>query len=244
MKLATIEYIGAKPRKKKRHNPFLSLLLFVFISATAYFFIANFGTTTLLAKQSQVQKRFSAESLIASSFDDNSVQDQFTAAALLRTKNNVTYDPAYYNIDYPMGDVPAEKGISTDVIIRTYRELDIDLQQLIHEDMGENFYSYPRNWELKRRDHNIDHRRVPNLRNFFARNGESLTISQDASNYQKGDIVTWQLSHGAPHIGIVVPSPIEGDDTPWIVHNIGSGPQWENSLFSYKITGHYRYGLN
>ncbi|WP_440903712.1 DUF1287 domain-containing protein [Catenovulum sp. SX2] len=170
------------------------------------------------------------------------VQD-FTDAALERTSKQITYDGSYIAIPYPNGDVPAHIGVCTDVVIRSYRALGIDLQRLVHEDMRSNFNLYPskRIWGLTSTDKNIDHRRVPNLQTFFARNAVELAITNDKEDYQPGDLVTWMLPGNLPHIGIVSNkvSPITGN--PLIVHNIGAGPKLEDMLFAYKITGHFRY---
>lgn len=161
-------------------------------------------------------------------------------AAQERTKHIVIYNGAYRSISYPMGDVPNNIGVCTDVIIRSYRKLGVDLQELVHNDMKANFDQYPNNWGLTRTDTNIDHRRVPNLQAFFRRHGEALPISQKADDYLPGDIVTWMLKGNLPHIGIVS-SKTNRDGRPYIIHNIGWGPKEDDRLFAYKITGHYRY---
>ena len=162
------------------------------------------------------------------------------SAAVALTKDDVTYDPSYYSIDYPLGDVPANKGVCTDVVIRAYRTLGIDLQQLVHEDMKSNFSVYPKKWGLSRPDPNIDHRRVPNLRKFFKREGASLPVMKNATDYKPGDVVTWDIGNGLVHIGIVINEKSLGG-TPLIVHNMGAGQVKENWLFRLRITGHYRY---
>ena len=164
---------------------------------------------------------------------------RLVAAANERPKHRVRYDGTYVRLKYPGGDVLASVGVCTDEIIRIYRVLDIDLQKEVHEDMSRNFARYPRRFGLARPDPNIDHRRVPNLRVFFARQGESLPITQNAADYRPGDLVTWDLGRGLTHIGIVVDQRF--GDRHGIVHNIGAGPQLEDVLFSWKITGHYRY---
>lgn len=171
---------------------------------------------------------------------------QFIKAALDQTKNPVTYNGAYFKIAYPMGDVPAEFGVCTDVIIRAYRQLGIDLQQLVHKDMRSHFSLYPakRNWNQTKTDTNIDHRRVPNLQVFFARHGKKLTPTDKARDYQAGDLVTWMLPGNLPHIGIVTDTLSSDGERPLIVHNIGAGPKLEDMLFDYPITGQYRYGLH
>lgn len=161
-------------------------------------------------------------------------------AALERTRHTVRYDPAYVRLDYPNGDVPAETGVCTDEVIRSYRALGIDLQKLVHEDMKRAFSAYPKIWGLQSTDKNIDHRRVPNLQTFFKRRGASLPVTPNAADYRPGDLITCTVPPHLPHIAIVVPAP-DGGETPWIVHNIGQGPQCENRLFEFPLTGHYRF---
>ena len=164
------------------------------------------------------------------------------AAAVERTHHSVRYDPAYVRIAYPGGDVPADTGVCTDEVIRSYRAVGVDLQKEVHEDMERNFSAYPHKWHwlLGHTDSNIDHRRVPNLIVFFRRHGETLPITKLPNDYHSGDLVTWDLGGGVPHIGIVVDR--QGDDQRYmIVHNIGRGPQMEDVLFNWKITGHFRY---
>ncbi len=164
------------------------------------------------------------------------------AAAQARTQIEVNYNGSYRKLAYPGGDVPDNIGVCTDLIIRSYRALGVDLQQLVHEDMLANFSLYPskRIWGLQKPDSNIDHRRVPNLQVFFSRQGLTLPNSQDKSDYQPGDLVTWMLPGNLPHIGIVSTSKA-ADGTPLVLHNIGAGPVEDNRLFSFPITGHYRY---
>jgi uncharacterized protein YijF (DUF1287 family) len=164
-------------------------------------------------------------------------------AALERTNYNVLYDGRYISIPYPNGDVPENIGVCTDVIIRTYRAIGTDLQQLVHEDMVANFEAYPskRIWGQNRTDKNIDHRRVPNLQAFLSRQGEKLVISSKASDYKAGNIVTWMLPGNLPHIGLITNKISVLTGNPMVVHNIGAGPKLDDVLFSYKITGHYRY---
>ena len=169
--------------------------------------------------------------------------NRLVEAAIDRTTHHVRYDASYLSIDYPNGDIPDNIGVCTDVIIRSYRKLGIDLQQLVHEDMKANFDLYPskRIWGLSKADHNIDHRRVPNLQTFFSRYGETLEISSQAEDYKPGDLVTWVLPKNLPHIGIVTNQLSKVSGNPLIAHNIGAGPKLDDMLFKYRITGHYRY---
>jgi uncharacterized protein YijF (DUF1287 family) len=167
---------------------------------------------------------------------------RLSAAAFARTTHTVRYDPAYVKIGYPGGDVPADTGVCTDEVIRAYRALGIDLQKAVHEDMQANFRAYPNQarWALAHTDTNIDHRRVPNLRVFFTRKGESLPVSANATDYAPGELVTWDLGGGVGHIGMVVNRKAPNGEY-MLVHNIGQGPKLEDVLFAWKITGHYRY---
>lgn len=176
--------------------------------------------------------------------------EQFTrslvAAAIERTHHSVRYVSEYVRIPYPGGDVPADTGVCTDEIIRSYRAVGVDLQKEVHEDMLQNFAAYPnkRRWLLAHPDSNIDHRRVPNLMVFFQRKGESLPITSHAQDYAPGDLVTWDLGGNVPHIGIVVDQRADQKSQSgryMMVHNIGQGPKMEDVLFNWKITGHYRY---
>jgi uncharacterized protein YijF (DUF1287 family) len=165
-------------------------------------------------------------------------------SALLLTQQRVQYDPAYFSIPYPNGDVPADKGVCTDVVIRAYRKMGIDLQKEVHEDMKMNFAKYPKIWGLKRPDKNIDHRRVPNLMTFFARHGSVKTISRNAADYLPGDIVCWNLGGSVTHIGIVSKRKSADGQRYLIIHNIGAGQVQEDCLFRFDIIGHYRYPVN
>lgn len=166
--------------------------------------------------------------------------EKLSDAAISIVNPSIEYDPTYFTIPYPNGDVPKDKGVCTDVVIRSYRKLGIDLQKEVHEDMKKNFDKYPKAWGLKTTDSNIDHRRVPNLQVFFSRFGEVLPKTQKASDYNSGDIVTWKLSDRHVHIGMVVGKKAASGRY-MIVHNIGSGQVMEDVLFNYEITGHYRY---
>lgn len=161
-------------------------------------------------------------------------------AAQSQVGKTTTYDPAYVGLAYPGGDVPIEKGVCTDVIIRALREaLHMDLQKLVHEDMKASFSEYPAIWGLKRPDRNIDHRRVPNLKKYFERNGYSVAVSKNRDDYLPGDLVICTVGRSLPHIMIVSDKKTR-DGVPFVIHNIGSGAKEENRLFEFPITGHYR----
>lgn len=172
----------------------------------------------------------------------NAIQElTLSDAALELTKQKVTYDPSYFSIDYPNGDVPIDKGVCTDVIIRAFRKMGIDLQKEIHEDMKAHFNLYPKIWGLKTTDKNIDHRRVPNLMTYFKREGTEKIITNNPKDYIPGDIVCWNLGGAITHIGIVVNKKLNDGKRFLIVHNIGNGQVLEDCLFDFKIIGHYRF---
>jgi hypothetical protein len=167
--------------------------------------------------------------------------EKLADSTITLTKQKVKYDPTYFKLKYPNGDVPADKGVCTDVVIRAYRKLGIDLQKEVHEDMNENFKIYPQRWGMPGPDKNIDHRRVPNLMTFFKRFGKEKKISNEPKDYQPGDIVCWNLGGSITHIGVVVKNKSTDKKRNLIVHNIGAGQVLEDCLFSFKIIGHYRY---
>ncbi len=180
---------------------------------------------------------------IASTTSRQEFTRRLVAAAIERTHHSVRYVSDYVRIPYPGGDVPADTGVCTDEIIRSYRAVGVDLQKEVHEDMLHSFSAYPnqRRWRLAHPDSNIDHRRVPNLMVFFQRKGQSLPITTRATDYAPGDLVTWDLGGNVPHIGIVVDQKTRWSGRYMMVHNIGEGPRMEDVLFNWKITGHYRY---
>lgn len=179
----------------------------------------------------------------ANSPSEQTLLARLSTAAIERTHHTVRYDPKYVRIPYPGGDVPADTGVCTDEVIRAYRALGIDLQKEVHEDIVANFSVYPNHlrWMTSSPDTNIDHRRVPNLMVFFSRKGISLPITTHPEDYGPGELVTWDLGGGVPHIGIVVDHKSLPGGRYMVVHNIGLGPQMEDVLFAWKITGHYRY---
>jgi len=189
------------------------------------------GLLALLALGSSVFAQPSADDFAARLVD----------AAMERLSHDVTYDGSYRSIDYPNGDVPDNVGACTDLVVRAYRGAGIDLQQAVHEDMESGFAEYPQLWGHRGPDTNIDHRRVPNLQVFFERNGEVLATPREADAYRPGDLVTWMLAANLPHIGIVVARRSADGERPMLVHNIGNGPELEDVLFEFPITGHYRY---
>lgn len=180
---------------------------------------------------------------VATSLAQSATALKLSNAGISLTKDRVVYDPAYFKIAYPNGDVPADRGVCTDVVIRAYRKLGTDLQKEVHEDMKANFRLYPKNWGMKTTDKNIDHRRVPNLMVFFGRKGTKKPMTKNAADYLPGDIVCWDLNGRQLHIGLVINKKSADGKHYLIVHNIGSGQVIEDILFAWKIIGHYTYKL-
>jgi len=235
-----IEYIGPIPKKKKKKPVMggwvIMLLAGLFVSYFAWPAFADLvkssNDTPTNSKVAIAIERLSASGKYG---------DRLAAAALDRTRQGVIYDGSFYNISYPNGDIAQDRGTSTDMIVRAYRQLGVDLQVLIHEDMSKHYHEYPQLWAQNRPDTNIDHRRVLNQKRFFERNGIKLENSRSTVAYYFGDIVVWSLPNGKPHIGIVVPGPGSHASEIWVVHNNGNGPEWTNDLLTFSITGHYRY---
>ncbi|MBC8102864.1 MAG: DUF1287 domain-containing protein [Cytophagales bacterium] len=160
--------------------------------------------------------------------------------AVVQTRTTLIYDPAYVSIPYPGGDIPSERGVCADVIVRAYRAAGQDLQKIVHEDMRANFSAYPKQWGLRRPDPNIDHRRVANLMTYFKRRGQSLPTRKKPSDYLPGDVVAWRLPGGRLHIGLVSDQRDPETENPMVIHNIGAGTQKEDILFAWTMIGHYR----
>lgn len=244
--LSTIEYIGPRPQKPPKRPNFLGGWVVLLIAAGA----AWVGVKTLMPMvmaQNSAPSVEAADILISEYQPSADFGHRLAAAALQRTKTAVAFDSAYYKIPYPGGDLPPGKGKAEDVIIRSYRSLGIDLQQLVHEDMKSNFSTYPQLWKAQGPDPSIDHRRAPNLQRFFERHGETLPSTRNPEDYRPGDVVTWTRPGGSGgnnieiHIGIVVPGPGGRSKEPWVVHHLDSDVKWEDVLFDFQILGHFRY---
>ncbi|GBU09931.1 hypothetical protein AwWohl_10690 [Gammaproteobacteria bacterium] len=168
--------------------------------------------------------------------------EQLVQKARLQVTKTIYYDPAYIRLDYPNGDVPLDRGVCTDVIIRALRDaFKYDLQEKIHEDMRQNFSKYPKIWKAKKTDRNIDHRRVPNIETFLTRLGKNIAVTKNAEDYHAGDIVSVRLNNITPHIFIISDKRSQDGIRPLIIHNIGAGTQEEDQLFKHPITGHFRF---
>lgn len=198
---------------------------------------------TFISFYSCGQKQENKTPIIAENVIINTFEQKLSDVALSIINPSIVYDPGYFSIKYPNGDIAANKGVCTDVIIRAYRKLNIDLQKEVHEDMEANFSKYPnlKKWGMTKTDTNIDHRRVPNLEIFFDRKGEKLSINHDSSTYKTGEIVTWMINGKLPHIGIITNKKSADGERNLIVHNIGGGQVLADCLFDFEIVGHYKY---
>jgi uncharacterized protein YijF (DUF1287 family) len=213
---------------------------FIFVIA----FLLSFTSCKKQETVSDTTILISEKQEIYSIENPNSFTEKLSNAVIQIIDKDVVYTPDFVKLKYPNGDVPAKTGVCTDVIIRAYRKLNIDLQKEVHEDMAANFKKYPnlKKWGLKTTDKNIDHRRVPNLEVFFGRKGKTLSITQNANDYKTGEIVTWMINDKLPHIGIITHLKSKDGKRNLIVHNIGGGQVLEDCLFSYTIVGHFQYG--
>lgn len=236
---STIEYIGPRPQKPKRPHFFGGWVILVIAIGIGSWFGRPL-VPFLKATQEKVSVE-QAEILISTLEKSGSPGHKLAAAALAHSGERIVYDPSYYKIAYPDGDVAPSKGAAADVVVRCVRQLGIDLQKEVHEDMAAHFRFYPQLWSATEPDTNIDHRRVANLQRFFERKAETVTPSRNPADYRPGDIVIWSLANADKHIGIVVPGPGAHTGETWVVHNIGAGVKWENVLFDYKIEAHFRY---
>lgn len=235
---STIEYIGPRPRKPKRKNFFGGWVIVVI--AVGIGFACVKPLVSSLKANNVAASSEEADVLISRLGKSEIFGERLAAVALAHSGESVEHDAAYYKIPYPNGDVPANKGVAADVLIRCYRKLKLDLQVLVHNDMAENFKVYPQLWNATGPDTNIDHRRVKNLQRFFERKGQTLAASRVAADYLPGDIVVWSLEKDE-HIGIIVPGPGSRAGEPWVVHNMGEGVKWENVLFDRTPQRHFRF---
>lgn len=141
---------------------------------------------------------------------------------------------------YPMGDVPSNRGACTDVVVRSLREVGVDLQELVHEDVTHDLHGYG----LGGIDSNIDHRRVSTMFTFFNRNAMSLTTDvRDKTAWRAGDIVfvAFQWGRGAPpeHVGIISDK-LGPRGLPLVIENGGPKAVEQDSLGRGKVVGHFR----
>ena len=197
------------------------------------------GNAAASAKKAPAQGS-AVESLTRRPISDSPQIKKVVDSAIEQTRQTFEYDPSYTKLEYPNGDVPLERGVCADVIVRAFRNAGVDLQKEVHEDMARHFSAYPAKWGARKPDSNIDHRRVPNLMTLFERRSRSVPITRKPSDYNPGDVVAWELDNHLLHIGLVTDA-VAGDTPNYlVVHNIGAGAKIEDVLMAWKIIGHYR----
>ncbi|MBL7705067.1 MAG: DUF1287 domain-containing protein [Taibaiella sp.] len=223
-----------------KQTTFANIIAFLLLGAMGACSNTAESQSAVSGKEQQVTAQANTASQTRNLPEAGSFGEKLAQAAVSIVDPTVRYTPDYVVLSYPGGDVPPGTGVCTDVVIRSLRKLDIDLQKEVHEDMKKNFSLYPKTWGLKSADKNIDHRRVPNLMKYFERKGYSQPVTREGQDYLPGDIVTWVLSNGMTHIGVVSNNANHDKSHYKIVHNIGGGQVEEDVLFDYKITGHYR----
>ena len=168
-------------------------------------------------------------------------EDQRAGRLIARARRQIgvttSYDPAYVALDYPGGDVPRDRGVCIDVIIRAYRDaFEFDFQEHVHRDMAANFAQYPKRWGLTRTDRNIDHRRVPNIETWLVRHGHELA----ANDWQPGVMITCRVGGTLPHIGIL--SSRKDARGRWkAIHNIGLGTLEDSRIWAYGDQRRFRF---
>lgn len=235
----TIEYIGPRPVKPKRRHFFGGWVIVLIFLGVSFWYGRNL-MPFLLATQEQVgleQATLQADLLN----QERQPGSKLAAAALNYAASDVQFDPAYYKLTYPGGDLPPGRGAAADVLVRCLRKMGIDLQKQVHQDMSSHFRQYPQLWKALGPDPNIDHRRVPNLQRFLERKAQSVPVSTNPADYQIGDIVIWSLANAEPHIGIIVPGPGKRAAERWVVHHLDGKASWEPVLFDHKIEAVFRY---
>lgn len=239
---STIEYIGPRPKKPKKPSFFGGWVIVAIALAAGVFFAKPWIGSLVAAQNGPTVEQ--SQLLISELRSSDLTGDRLAAEALNYATRGIAYDSAYYEIPYPNGDIPRSKGMAADLMVRCYREIGVDLQELVHQDMSHDYRVYPQLWQSMGPDKNIDHRRVPNLQRFFSRKGHVLKTSRDEKDYHVGDIVVWALSNAEIHIGIVVPGPDGKNGSPWVVHHPAyDSVKWENALFDYQILGHFSYSV-
>lgn len=235
-----IEYVGPRPQKPKKPSMMGGWFIVAIAIGSSIFFGKTFIDDALAADKEPTSAQ--TELVISELEQSPDFGSRLAVEALKYSERDVSYDHSYFKIDYPNGDIPSGKGVAADLVIRCYRELGVDLQALLHEDMESSFRDYPQLWNALDPDSNIDHRRVPNLHKFFDRMGEPLSTEHRSGDFETGDIVIWALGNAEMHIGIVVPSPDGLNSDPWVVHHPANEEvKWENDLSNFQIFGHYRY---
>jgi len=233
-----IEYIGPVPNKKKSKPKFGGAIIVVLVSIFVFHFAWPYIEGIARASQDQPNSEL-AQSLSDRLRGNSSISHQTAGTAIHRSNLSITYDPNYFEIDYPMGDIPSQKGTNVDLVIRALRGAGVDLQQLIHQDMSAHFNAYPQLWDLKEPNSSMDHRRIENINRYLYRFHNAHPTVRHTSHFDIGNIVIWRLPTGQLHIGIAVPGPGVHENELWVVHNLKNSPKWEDSLFDYEVVGNF-----
>jgi uncharacterized protein YijF (DUF1287 family) len=221
-------------------TPFYQLLAGVILAATSTTGCAFRGSDAVASSKNAPAQGPASATLIRRPISDMPQIKKLVDSAIEQTRQTFEYDPSYTKLDYPNGDVPVERGVCADVIVRAFRNAGMDLQKEVHEDMSRNFSAYPARWGARRPDKNIDHRRVANLMTLFERRSRSVPITRQTSDYVPGDVVAWELDNRLLHIGLVTDAVAADTRNYLVVHNIGAGARLEDVLMDWKIIGHYR----
>lgn len=217
-----------------------AILSAALIAVTSTSACASRGVDAAASRKKTAAQEPAVENLKRRPVSDIPEIKKVVESALEQTRHTFEYDPSYAKLEYPNGDVPLERGVCADVIVRAFRSAGIDLQKEVHEDMVRHFSAYPARWGARKPDSNIDHRRVPNLMTLFERRSKAVPITRKPSDYMPGDVVAWELDNRLLHIGLVTDA-VNGETPGYlVVHNIGAGAKLEDVLMSWKIIGHYR----
>lgn len=233
-----IEYIGPVPKKKKPKPKFGGWIIVLLCVAFIGHFALPFFEGIAHASQDQPSAKL-ADNITERLLNSHDTSQIIAGTAILRSEKEIIYDPTFYELTYPMGDIAEGKGTATDLVIRSLRAIGLDLQKEIHEDMSQSFHEYPQLWSLKEANHSIDHRRIENIRRYLERHHISEDTSRNSKDYRVGNIVFWRLPKGQLHLGIIVPGPGVHENEKWVVHNLHSSPKWEDILFDYNIVGNF-----
>ena len=145
----------------------------------------------------------------------------------------------YRNGYYLGGEPPPNKGVCTDVVIRSFRAAGVDLQKAVTQDIR----AHPGDYPIARPDANIDHRRCRNLVVFFRRHARSLPIDGEKADWQAGDLVFWDTADkGKPdHVGVIA-NGRDAQNFPTVIHHWPGQPVAEtDGLYGWTIRNHFRY---
>lgn len=210
---------------------------FVIISVVLFAVVIGMGLYLLeywniIHEQSYTAEDFGIQTIKSEIDYNNNGTDDFTDI-LLGARNYVETKPAYKSEYYKGGYPPDGIGVCTDVIWKAFENAGYSLKDLVDADISESIDSYT---TITAPDPNIDFRRVRNLKIFFERNAQSLTLnSSELEQWQPGDIVVYHN-----HIAIVSDKRNKNGQ-PYIIHNAGQPNLEEDALTRQKIIGHYRW---